>query len=226
VDIHVLLWLVRTEISWVFFIFFSRKIIMIATKLQSAWVILDRTVVAFVWDSNCKTVSSIPRLVRVSVTIPNRRCGGKKCKCMLMWTLLVTVQHRRICIVFASVSAWGTKIFLYLKTVGIRLADHATPLSAKVGTNFADKRRSLGRYSWRTKAPELKKKDIGFLVYKTISGSVGTCSRVLYLPTYVCVVMQRLFFSEPWTWWMLVHVTISQGFLLSCPYRGLIQKEK
>jgi hypothetical protein len=31
--------------------------------------------------------------------------------------------------------------------VGIRCADHATPSIRKVGTKFADKRRSLGRYS-------------------------------------------------------------------------------
>jgi hypothetical protein len=31
--------------------------------------------------------------------------------------------------------------------VGIRHADHLAPSSAKVGNHFADKRRSLGRYS-------------------------------------------------------------------------------
>jgi hypothetical protein len=31
--------------------------------------------------------------------------------------------------------------------VGIRHADHMAPLSAKVGNHFADKRRSLGRYT-------------------------------------------------------------------------------
>jgi hypothetical protein len=31
--------------------------------------------------------------------------------------------------------------------VGIRRGDHATPSARKVGTNFVDKRRSLGRYS-------------------------------------------------------------------------------
>jgi hypothetical protein len=34
-----------------------------------------------------------------------------------------------------------------LKAVGIRCADHATSSIRKVVTNFADMRRSLGRYS-------------------------------------------------------------------------------
>jgi hypothetical protein len=33
------------------------------------------------------------------------------------------------------------------RAVGKRYADHMAPLSAKVGNHFADKRRSLGRYS-------------------------------------------------------------------------------
>jgi hypothetical protein len=37
----------------------------------------------------------------------------------------------------------------------IRCADHATPsLSAKVGTNFADKRRSVGKFACGLKATE------------------------------------------------------------------------
>jgi hypothetical protein len=42
----------------------------------------------------------------------------------------------------ASVSRKST-----LQAVGIRCADHATPSPARVGTNFADKRRSLDRCS-------------------------------------------------------------------------------
>jgi hypothetical protein len=34
-----------------------------------------------------------------------------------------------------------------LTVVGIRYAEHATSSIRKVGTDFADKRRSLGRYS-------------------------------------------------------------------------------
>jgi hypothetical protein len=45
--------------------------------------------------------------------------------------------------VFISVNARKTEI----TAVGIRRADHETTLSAKVGTNFADNRRSIGRYS-------------------------------------------------------------------------------
>jgi hypothetical protein len=39
-----------------------------------------------------------------------------------------------------------------LTAVGIRRADHATLSIRKFGTNFADNRRSLGRYRLRTKA--------------------------------------------------------------------------
>jgi hypothetical protein len=34
-----------------------------------------------------------------------------------------------------------------LMAVGIRCAEHATPSISKIGTNFTDKRRSVGRYS-------------------------------------------------------------------------------
>jgi hypothetical protein len=34
-----------------------------------------------------------------------------------------------------------------LTAVGIRCVDHVTPSTRKVGTNFAGKRRALGRYS-------------------------------------------------------------------------------
>jgi hypothetical protein len=34
-----------------------------------------------------------------------------------------------------------------LECAGIRHADHVKPSISEVGTNFADKRRSLGRYS-------------------------------------------------------------------------------
>jgi hypothetical protein len=41
----------------------------------------------------------------------------------------------------------GSGLETEITAVGIRCADHATPQPAKVGINFADKLRSLGRYS-------------------------------------------------------------------------------
>jgi hypothetical protein len=41
----------------------------------------------------------------------------------------------------------GSGLEIENTAVGIRSADNATPSSAKTGTNFADKRRSFGRYS-------------------------------------------------------------------------------
>jgi hypothetical protein len=65
------------------------------------------------------------------------------------------VPEKIICILLPNFRPFYAFIMTYLRSrkseltaVGIRCADHAThTLSAKVDTNFADKRRSLGQYS-------------------------------------------------------------------------------
>jgi hypothetical protein len=60
---------------------------------------------------------------------------------LLLWAYITSSWKAWNCI------AWLRSRKPRLTAVGIRCADHATPSTHKVGTNFADKRRLLGRYS-------------------------------------------------------------------------------
>jgi hypothetical protein len=81
-------------------------------------------------------------------------------------------------------------------TVGIRYADHATPLSAKVGTNITDSGgRTLGIACWPTKATEFNRSSSSsrriFVEYRTTGNDPSEpCNSRTNDDTFQCYVAQ------------------------------------